>query len=141
MQNCQLGYQKQWKRGLPLQTLTMVLKLGPNSKSQSAPWTEPADTPTHPRPSPSWGWVLVGELVRVSRYRSRWVGDIQRRSQNFSRGQEAEHVDDGQLDHSCLEKALSLYVWAGREEAKVELSWTWLGLNVVFSAYAVSVTL
>lgn len=97
----------------------------------------------HSHPSPSWGWVLVGELARVSRYRSRWVEDTQRRSQHFSRGREAEHVDDGQLDHSCLEKALSLllYMRSGREEAKVEVTWTWLGHNAVFSVYAVSVTL
>lgn len=60
--------------------------------------------------------------------------DTHRRSQNFSRGQEAEHVDDGQLDHNCLEKALFLLLYMGQAERKPKWKYPGLGLVTMLSS-------
>lgn len=120
----------------------MVLKLDSNSKRPHQ--NHGQRQPTLPPPPSPLGWVLMGELGRVSSYRSRGVGDTQRRRHKFSGVREAQHIDEGQLDHRMLSSGKdnspphTLYTGAGREEAQMEAPWTWISHNIVFSAYVMN---
>ena len=85
----------------------------------------------------------MGELGKVSRYKSRGAGDIKRRSQNFIGHREAQHVDEGQLDHRMLsygeDKFFSTQHWGRQTGSKsgssLDLAWS----HVVFCALTMRV--